>query len=217
VAVANGRLFEQVQGKAALEERQRLARELHDSVSQAIFSISLHARTAEALLDRGDSARIGETVGHISSLAQAAMAEMRALIFELRPESLAAEGLVAALTKQAAALRARHGIQVRTELCREPDLTIDTKEVVYRVAQEASHNTIKHARAGTLSLRLDCDEAHITLVVEDDGQGFDPGMQFPGHLGLQSMRERAQRLGGSLTIASAPGSGTAVRLRLPAS
>ncbi|HEX8218007.1 MAG TPA: GAF domain-containing protein [Chloroflexia bacterium] len=215
VAVENARLFSEVQGKAALEERQRLARELHDSVSQAIFSISLHARTAEALLDRGDSARIGETVGHISSLAQAAMAEMRALIFELRPESLAAEGLVAALSKQAAALRARHGIQVRTEMCREPDLPIETKEVVYRVAQEASHNTIKHARADTLSLRLDCDDANITLVVEDDGQGFDPGMQFPGHLGLQSMRERAQRLGGSLTIASARGSGTAVRLRLP--
>ncbi|HEY0068901.1 MAG TPA: GAF domain-containing protein [Chloroflexia bacterium] len=215
VAVENARLFSEVQGKAALEERQRLARELHDSVSQAIFSISLHARTAEALLDRGDSARLDETIDHISSLAQAAMAEMRALIFELRPESLASEGLVAALTKQAAALRARHGIKVLTEFCLEPDLPIQAKEVLYRVAQEASHNTIKHARASTLSVKLDRDDGHITLEVADDGVGFDAGGHFPGHLGLQSMHERAVKLGGNLSIESAPGRGTTVRLRVP--
>ncbi|HEX8599476.1 MAG TPA: GAF domain-containing protein [Chloroflexia bacterium] len=216
VAVENARLFSEVQGKAALEERQRLARELHDSVSQAIFSISLHARTAEALLDRGEHARLDETIGHISSVAQAAMAEMRALIFELRPESLAAEGLVAALTKQAAALRARHGIQVLLELCDEPELSIETKEVLYRVAQEASHNTIKHAGAGTLNFGLACNDGYVTLLVVDDGTGFDAGGQFPGHLGLQSMRERALRLGGSLEIESAPGMGTTIRLRVPA-
>lgn len=216
VAVENARLFSEVQGKAALEERQRLARELHDSVSQAIFSISLHGRTAEALLGRGEHARLDETIGHISSVAQAAMAEMRALIFELRPESLAAEGLVAALTKQAAALRARHGIQVLLELCDEPELSIETKEVLYRVAQEASHNTIKHAGAGTLSFGLACNDGHVTLLVVDDGKGFDAGGQFPGHLGLQSMRERALRLGGSLDITSVPGSGTTIRLRVPA-
>ncbi|MEA2576312.1 MAG: hypothetical protein QOH93_3610 [Chloroflexia bacterium] len=217
VAVENARLFSEVQGKAALEERQRLARELHDSVSQAIFSISLHARTTEALMDRGDQARLKETIGHISTVAQAAMAEMRALIFELRPESLATEGLVAALTKQAAALRARHGIQVLTELCAEPELPIETKEVLYRVAQEASHNTIKHANASTLTFGLARGEGHVTLLVVDDGLGFDASGQFPGHLGLQSMRERALRLGGSLDIHSAPGNGTTVRLRVPAS
>jgi signal transduction histidine kinase len=215
VAVENARLFSEVQGKAALEERQRLARELHDSVSQAIFSISLQARTAETLLERGEHGRLDETIGHISTVAQAAMAEMRALIFELRPESLASEGLVAALTKQAAALRARHGIQVLTELCEEPDLPIEAKEVLYRVAQEAAHNTIKHARASTLSFSLERRDGHFTLEVADDGVGFDAGGQFPGHLGLQSMRERAQRLGGSLDIQSAPGSGTTVRLRVP--
>lgn len=217
VAVENARLFSEVQGKAALEERQRLARELHDSVSQVIFSISLHTRTAEALLERGDSVRLNEAIEHISSLAQAAMAEMRALIFELRPESLATEGLVAALTKQAAALRARHAIQVQTELCPEPELPIETKEVLYRVAQEASHNTIKHAGAATLNMRLTCDDTCVTLVVADNGVGFQADRQFPGHLGLQSMRERALRLGGTLDIESAPGTGTTVCLRMPIS
>ena len=214
VAAEKARLFEEAQGKAALEERQRLARELHDSVSQAIFSIALHARTARALLGR-DPSRAIEPVEHIFSLSQAAMAEMRALIFELRPESLENEGLVAALVKQAAALRARHAVEVNTSLCEEPSIPIELKEVLYRIGQEAAHNTVKHARATHIDILMICTGERITLQVIDDGIGFDTSGQFPGHLGLQSMRERVARAGGTLLIESLPGKGTTVTASIP--
>ncbi len=214
VAIENARLYRRAQQLAALQERQRLARELHDSVSQALFGIALGARTARALVDR-DPARAAEPIDYVLSLAEAGLAEMRALIFELRPESLEQEGLVAALTKQTAALRARHGLAVQTTLCEEPELPLEAKEVLYRVAQEALHNVVKHARASRVDLRLDCGP-RVVLEVRDDGQGFDPQGSFPGHLGLKSMRERAEHLGGRVTIQSAPGQGTTVRAELPA-
>jgi signal transduction histidine kinase len=214
VAVENARLFAETQDKAALEERQRLARELHDSVSQALFSIALHARTALALLTR-DPERLSEPLEHITSLAQAGMAEMRALIFELRPESLENEGLVAALTKQVAALRARYGIEVHAELGDEPPISIDAKEVIYRVAQESMHNTLKHARATRIDLRLDHSQDAVWVEIRDNGVGFDPTSSFPGHLGLHSMRERAIRRGGTFQIESDAGKGTRIRVELP--
>jgi len=214
VAVQNALLLTEVQGKAALEERQKLARELHDSVSQAIFSISLQARTAQTLLQR-DPTRVEEPLRHITSLSQAAMAEMRALIFELRPESLESEGLITALNKQASALSARHSIQVEAQLCDEPPISLEQKQAVYRIAQEALHNTIKHARASQVNINLQCDEQSLTLEVADNGSGFDPSGNFPGHLGLKSMRERAARLGGTLQIESSRGQGTSLRLAMP--
>lgn len=214
VAVQNALLLTEVQGKAALEERQKLARELHDSVSQAIFSISLQARTAQTLLQR-DPTRVEEPLRHITSLSQAAMAEMRALIFELRPESLESEGLITALNKQASALSARHSIQVEAQLCDEPPISLEQKQAVYRIAQEALHNTIKHARASQVNIKLECDEQSLMLEVADNGLGFDPSGNFPGHLGLKSMRERAAKLGGTLQIESSRGQGTSLRLSIP--
>jgi signal transduction histidine kinase len=217
VAVENARLFAAAQGKAALEERQRLARELHDSVSQALYGIALGSRTAHALLDRQDSReRVAEWLEYVLSLAEAGLTEMRSLIFELRPESLETEGLIAALKQQAAALEARHEIPVRTTLLgEEPDLPLETKETLYRIAQEAMHNTVKHARASKSDLRLACDAPGITLEISDDGAGFDPQADFSGHLGLKSMRERAARLGGTLRVESAPGEGTTIRVQIP--
>ncbi|MDP9373611.1 MAG: GAF domain-containing protein, partial [Chloroflexota bacterium] len=214
VAIENARLYQRAQGLAALEERQRLARELHDSVSQALYGVALGARTARTLLDR-DPGRVAPPLDYVLSLAEAGLAEMRALIFELRPESLATEGLVAALDKQTASLRARHGLDVRAELGDEPAIPLEGKEALYRIAQEALHNTVKHARARTVAVRLACDGDVCTLEVSDDGAGFDPRGSFPGHLGLHSMRERTARLGGTLEIASAPGEGTHLRARLP--
>jgi PAS domain S-box-containing protein len=217
VAVENARLFAAAQGKAALEERQRLARELHDSVSQALYGIALGSRTAHALLDRQDSPeRVTEWLEYVLSLAEAGLTEMRSLIFELRPESLETEGLIAALKQQAAALEARHEIPVRTTLLgEESDLPLETKETLYRIAQEALHNTVKHARASRSDLRLACDALGITLEISDDGAGFDPEGDFSGHLGLKSMRERAARLGGTLRVESAPGEGTTIRVQIP--
>jgi signal transduction histidine kinase len=214
VAIENARLYEQAGSLAALEERQRLARELHDSVSQALYGIALGSKTARTLLDR-DPTKLAAPLDYILQLAEAGLTEMRALIFELRPESLANEGLVVALNKQAAALSARHGLTVEADLGAEPDVPLETKEALYRVAQEALHNIVKHARARHAEVRLRCDDAACVLEICDDGVGFDSGGSFPGHLGLRSMHERAARLGGTLAIDSAPGAGTRLTARLP--
>jgi PAS domain S-box-containing protein len=214
VAVENARLFSEARGKAALEERQRLARELHDSVSQALYGIALGAKTARTLLDQ-EPDRATDPLDYVLSLAEAGMAEMRALIFELRPESLETEGLTVALEKQAAALRARHEIEVEASLCDEPKASPGAKETVYRIAQEALHNIVKHAYANRVEIKMECDPEWITLDVSDDGVGFDARKEFPGHLGLDSMRERASRLGGTLRVQTAPGRGTRIWVRIP--
>jgi PAS domain S-box-containing protein len=215
VAIENARLYERAQLAASLEERQRLARELHDSVSQALYGISLGTRTARTLVER-DPAKAVEPLDYVSSLAEAGLAELRALIFELRPESLATEGLVAALEKQFAALKARHGISVAADLCLEPDLRLDLKEVLYRVGQEALHNTVKHAKASRVVVQLSSEGASIALRITDDGVGFDASADYPGHLGLRSMAERTARASGTITVASQPGSGTAIEVTVPA-
>jgi signal transduction histidine kinase len=122
---------------------------------------------------------------------------------------------VGALEKQAAAARARHGLQVRLEASAEPDLPQPAKEALYRVAQEALHNAAKHARAREVMVMLEVGASAVGLLVADDGRGFDPRRDFPGHLGLQSMRERAVAVGGTLEIESAPGNGTRVRASIP--
>jgi signal transduction histidine kinase len=199
---------------ATLEERQRLARELHDSVSQALFGIGLGARTARILLER-DPVQAIESVDYVLSLAQAGMAEMRALIFELRPESLENEGLVSALEKQAAAISARHELHIDTVLCDEPDVSLPVKEALYRIAQEALHNAVKHAEAGRARVSLRCTAGEVIIDIEDNGRGFDSHASFPGHLGLHSMRERAVRLGGTVELESAAGQGTHVLACVP--
>jgi signal transduction histidine kinase len=214
VAVENARLFEQARGVAALEERQKLARELHDSVSQALYGIGLGARTARKLLDR-DPARVAGPLDYVITLAEAGLTEMRALIFELRPDALETEGLVRLLNKQAAAIRARHGLEVVTEFAGEPETGLAVKETLYRIAQESLHNTVKHAHASRIVIRLFEESGDIVLEVEDDGVGFDPGGSFPGHLGLRSMRERAARHGAALELVSAPGRGARTRVCVP--
>jgi PAS domain S-box-containing protein len=214
VAVENTRLFTEARDKAALEERQKLARELHDSVSQALYGIALGAKTARTLLDQ-DPDQASDPLDYVLSLADAGMAEMRSLIFELRPESLETEGLVAALAKQAAALRARHEIEVEATLCEEPETSLSAKEAVYRIAQEALHNIVKHARASNVEIKMVCTPERVTLEISDDGLGFDAQGDFPGHLGLRSMRERASRLGGTLEIESTPSRGTRIRALIP--
>jgi PAS domain S-box-containing protein len=203
-----------MQERIRLEERQRLARELHDSVAQALYGISLGTHTALAVLDTNRIA-VREALNYVLSLTQGGLTEMRALIFELRPESLQVEGLAIALTRQTAALRAIHGIEVDLSLCDEPDVPLEIKEALYRIAQEAMQNAIKYARLSRLEVRLTCQPGSLALEVCDNGKGFDPLAAYPGHLGLHSMRERAESMGGTLEIASAPGCGTQVRACLP--
>lgn len=214
VAVENARLFGEAERRASLEERQRLARELHDSVSQALYGIALGAKTARTQLDR-DPSKVAEPLEYVISLAEAGLAELRSLIFELRPESLETDGLVAAFEKQIATLRARHNLEVIADFCQEPAIRLELKETLYRIGQEAMNNTAKHARATTVHLRLAHSDDELFLEVTDDGVGFDPLSDFPGHLGLRSMAERAAAAGATFAVESSPGAGTAVRLRVP--
>lgn len=213
-ALENARLYEQAQGTAVLEERQRLARELHDSVSQVLYSIALNAASAAAL-GASDPERAAALQHDVHELAGVGLAEMRALIFELRPESLEREGLVPALHKQADAVTARHAIAVHLSVVAEPEMSLAAKEALYRIAQEALQNVAKHARAQSVELTLEQIGSEVILRIKDDGRGFDAHRSFPGHLGLHSMRERMAGLGGTLHIQSSPGKGTCIEARLP--
>jgi PAS domain S-box-containing protein len=214
IAIENARLYRQAKLLAVMEERQRLARELHDSVSQALYSIALGTHTALTLLERENPVQAAKPLEYVLSLADAALAEMRALIFELRPDALEKEGLVAALSRHAEAILARYHLEVETEFCEEPSAPLDVKEALYRIAVESMNNAVKHAQATRISLRLQAQDGVITLKVQDDGVGFDPQGEYPGHLGLRSMRERAAQIGAALEIESAPGRGAQVQVRV---
>lgn len=215
VALENARLYEQAQHVAVLQERQRLARELHDSVSQALYGIALGTRTARQWLERQDQDQAAAALDYVQPLTEAALTEMRALIFELRPESLAREGLAAALERQAEALQSRHRIQVKVELCPEPEARLPVKEALYRVAQEALNNVVRHAGASQVAVRMQCAGDRLGLQIQDNGRGFDPRRDYPGHLGLHSMRERIENLGGTFRLESTLGQGTLVQAVVP--
>jgi PAS domain S-box-containing protein len=199
---------------AVQEERQRLSRELHDTVSQALFAIGLAAETARALLGR-DPSSADAVLEEIRSLTKSGLDEMRALIFDLRPDSLANEGLVAALEKQAHAVEARYQIPVTVTLGPEPEVPLPVKEALYRIAQEALHNAVKHAQPTRFEIGLYASGNMVVLRVQDNGSGFDPHASYPGHFGLYTMQERAAQLGGTLHIESAFGTGTCVSARIP--
>jgi signal transduction histidine kinase len=207
-------LYEQAQELASLQERQRLARELHDSVSQVLYSIGLGAHTARVALE-SDPQQAVASIDYVLSLTEAGLAEMRALIFELRPESLELEGLVAALSRLVAVLRTRYKLTVNVDVEEDPHLPLEIKQALYRIAQEALHNIVKHARASVVELRLSELANEVILEVRDNGKGFDTSASFPGHLGLRSMRERATKMGGTFTIESLPGQGTCIVVRVP--
>ncbi|MGE5601682.1 MAG: PAS domain-containing protein, partial [Nitrososphaerales archaeon] len=212
---AEAQARERARQRAVRVARQHLSRVWHDSVSQALYGIALGSRTALALVD-SDRAGTVEALEYVVSLTQLALTEMRAVIFELRPEALEKEGLVAGLVRQTAAIRARHRLAVQEELCGEPSVTLKVKEALYWIAQEALNNAVKHARAKVIRLRLEECGDHLELEISDDGAGFDPTQAFPGHLGLQSMGERAGEQGGALQIDSLPGRGTRVLAMIPA-
>lgn len=220
VAIENARLYERAQEIAALEERQKLAQELHDSVSQALYSISLGAHTANLMIESDDidKKQLRQPLEYLLSLAKAGLAEMRALIFELRPESLEQEGLNAALSKQIAALEASHKLDIQQNLSEEPNVSLDIKHALYRIAQEAFHNIVKHAKASQVRVFMQkTSQDTLVLEIEDNGVGFDPQASFPGHLGLRSMKERVSQLGGELQIDSEIQRGTLIRAEIPIS
>lgn len=214
IALKNAQRYEQAQAQAVFQERQRLARELHDSISQQFYGISLNAQSAREALET-DPAEALASLEQVIQHTHAGFAEMRALLCELRPEFLQTEGLITALTREVAVLRTSHQLNVEISLATEPNITLESKYAIYRIAQEALHNVVKHARACNVMLRFAVEEEQLVLEVHDNGRGFDPSGTFPGHLGLLSMCERVNELGGILTVTSAPGQGTSLYVRIP--
>jgi signal transduction histidine kinase len=204
--------------EAVAKERLRFARDLHDSVTQELFSMTLHARTTLKNLDRAGTAvddPMRQQVQILSDLAQSALAEMRMLIFELRPGALAEEGLIAAVRKLAASIGAREEIEIDVDApAHRLPLEYAIEENLYRFVQEALNNVVKHADARRVVVRVAAEEQDARLVVEvrDDGTGFDPAMTHPGHMGLETMAVRARELGGDYAVVSTPGAGTTVRI-----
>ncbi len=199
---------------AASEERAHLARELHDSVTQALFSMTLVTKSIELLLDT-DPATARVRLATLAELQADALAEMRALIFELRPASLETAGLAGALRTHCAALQGRTGLAVVLDAEDGLRLPGEVEAALFRVAQEALNNVVKHAAAHQVRVAVSQDGSRAVLEVEDDGAGFDPDLVLDGHLGLAGMRARAEKLGGRLELASARGQGTTVRAEVP--
>lgn len=202
----------------ASERRYRLlSRELHDSVTQTLYSLRLTLEAARLALDR-DRGHAAALLSQVDSLATSALDEMRALLRQARPEALEQQGLVAALGDHLSGLRAREELEVDYEVNGDRELTVDQELCLYRGAQEALSNVSKHSEVRQAYLRLDLSGDPVVLEVEDHGRGFstDPFVTPPGSLGMTTMRERVESLGGSLTVDSQPGRGTRVRFEIPA-
>jgi PAS domain S-box-containing protein len=199
---------------AAGEERAHLARELHDSVTQALFSMTLVTRSVELLLDQ-DAAAARTQLTQLRDLQREALAEMRALIFELRPGNLEQDGLTRALRTHTAALQGRIGLPVVVESTLTDRLPMTVEEVLYRIAQEALHNVIKHASARQVRVEVGLVAGGVRLRVEDDGKGFDPLRVPDGHLGLAGMRARADKIGAAFSCRSLVGGGTTIDVFVP--
>jgi signal transduction histidine kinase len=222
IALTNARLYERGRELSVLEERARLARELHDAVSQKLFSIRAKARAAEVLVRRDPERAIAE-MESVAVLGGQAHAELRAVIDGLAPPDLAAGGLAGSLRSYAVLAGKTYGVEVRFSAATElPALGAQRETAIYRVAQEALHNALRHSGAGVVCVTLSARRRRVVLEVADHGRGFAAGAppaspsRFTGGLGLASMRERAASAGGTLTVRSAPGEGTLVRLELPA-
>ncbi|MFI7400254.1 GAF domain-containing sensor histidine kinase [Streptomyces sp. NPDC049541] len=216
IALTNARLYERSRELTIAEERSRLAHELHDAVSQKLFSLRLTAQAAAALVDRDPSRAKGE-LQQVAALAAEAADELRAAVVELRPAALDEDGLVATLRTQIQVLDRAHTASVTFDSCGVRALPAAQEEAVLRVAQEALHNALRHSGAGHVDVTLSRREAGTVLRVTDDGSGFDPkSIRRAGrHLGLVSMRDRASGVGGVLTVESAPGKGTTIEMEVP--
>jgi signal transduction histidine kinase len=187
---------------AVRDERARIARDLHDSVNQAMFAASISIHTAGQLLD-SDASKAREAQGFAQQMIEGGLAEMRALIFELRPDSIERDGLVSALELNTTAIAKRHGIATSLNVVGgEPMIATDTKIELYRIAVEALHNAVRHGQPKAISISLAGGPRSLCLTVQDDGRGFDPNQPRPGHFGLSSMRERATAIGAHLDIQS---------------
>jgi signal transduction histidine kinase len=201
--------------KAITAERNRLARDLHDSVTQALYSQTLYAEATSRLLAAGDVQTATEHVGELQQTAQQALQEMRLLIFELRPSVLEEEGIVSALQIRLESVEERSGFTTEFKIEGMIELPSNIEEGLYWISQEVLNNIVKHAQASNVTVILKQDQQAITLDICDDGVGFDRVKQSnQGGLGLRGIHERAVQLDGQITIESHPGKGTRVRVEV---
>lgn len=225
IAVENARLFAQSHDLAVLEERTRLARDLHDSVTQSLFALNLAARAATSPRARTDAARLDRALAMVGDLAQSSLSEMRALLFELRPAQLQGEGLLVALRNHAVAMEQRTGLPIQVDLPDTCDLPSTHEGALYRVAQEALANVARHAQARQAVVRLRVQPGWVELAIEDDGVGIAPPDDLSaspesaaGRYGIRGMRERVEGLGGQLVVhagSAGTAGGTCLTARLP--
>ena len=216
IAIENARLRQRAKRLAIVEERQWLARELHDSVTQALYSVTLYAEAARMALAAGKQDVAAENLRELQMMAREALFDIRLLIFELHPPILEGQGLAAALQIRLAAVETRAGLRTEIRVDGERRLPLSVEEDLYRIALEALNNVVKHAQAQHVTVHLQLDDQHVCLEISDDGMGYDPAKaRESGGMGLRGMEERAQRINGRLEILSAPGKGTALKVEVP--
>jgi signal transduction histidine kinase len=215
IAIEKATLYERSRELSIVEERKRLARELHDSVTQSLFAVSLAAEATATLVDV-DPPRAKRELEHLHELARSAMDEMRSLIFELRPAELETDGLAPTLRKHADVLRRVYGREIEVTVEVERPLPPELERGLLRIAQEALANALKHSGAEHVGVELRTWDSRLRLTVADDGAGFEPeeARAKSRRLGLVSMRERAEALGGELAIESKRGEGTRVSVEV---
>jgi len=213
--VESARLRQRAEQAAVMEERQRLARDLHDSVTQSLYSTTLLAETGRQAALARDLGTAENCLERLGGVTQQALKEMRLLVYELRPPVLEKEGLLGALQQRLDAVEARAGIEARLLVEGEIKLSISQEEALYRIALEALNNALKHAEATIVRMRIEADDDMMWLEITDNGRGFDPNASDDtGGMGLITMQERAEQIGGFLIILSAPGQGTRVEITL---
>jgi signal transduction histidine kinase len=196
---------------ATLQERARIARELHDSVSQTLYAITLTASRALRFLEQNERNDVQELIDYVLQLASSGQSELRALLTDMQSDRLTSGGLTEGLESLVADARTRHGLDICLSLPDEPDLPSTTREALLSISREALHNVVKHASADRVDIVLVVGAEEMVLLITDDGHGFDAAMPRPGHFGLKSMRERAATVGGTLELVSVLGGGTQIR------
>ena len=204
--------------KAISEERNRLARDLHDSVTQSIYSLTLLAEAGQRMIRSGRLSQAEDNQSRLGEIAQQALQEMRLLVYELRPQVLQTEGLIGAVEHRLEAVERRAGINARMQIDMEIDLQQNLEEELFRISMEALNNALKHAKATEVDLSLQTDKENLILTIEDNGRGFDPALaRSHGGMGISSMTERVENIGGSLFIQSQIGGGTKISVSVPLS
>jgi signal transduction histidine kinase len=215
VAIENARLRDQIRELTLAEERTRLARELHDALSQTLLALALTADLAADSAGAGDRSAVREHLDQIRSLARTARRELRALVDDLRPADLARDGLVETLRKYLDMVARAGDVVVAAQLDDVDDLPDQTQRAVLRITQEAVHNAVRHGRPSHIEVRADRHDSEMVLRIRDDGAGFDRRADTGRTMGLVSMRDRAVTVGGRFELHSARGEGTEIVVRIP--